>query len=146
MVSNDELLAKLEIINEAIMKNRMDISGVKQALVSVLNVIGKAKVKEIVEKTATVGPGLIITEDPNYGDVSPKEIVKKPNAPKLPANGRIPNSYKIAKKECSYCEGIVAWPRVFVTDKEVEEGKTRDPPIHCDIDGNIIGNGRCPNL
>ena len=60
--------------------------------------------------------------------------------------GKIPLSYKIAEKGCKYCDGIVAWPRKFVTDKEVAEGKVRGGPIHCDIDGNIIGLGRCPNL
>ena len=76
----------------------------------------------------------------------PKEIVKKKNVPKIPANGKIPLSYKIAKKGCKWCDGIVAWPRVFVTDEEVAAGKIRQGPIHCDIDGNIKGDGRCPNL
>ena len=80
----------------------------------------------------TVGPGIIKKEVPILDYVN---------------KGKIPDSYKIAKKGCKWCEGVVAWPRVFVTDKEIaEEGKVREGPIHCDIDGNIKGDGRCPNL
>ena len=75
----------------------------------------------------TVGPGIITEKEE-------------------PISSKIPLSYKIAEKGCKYCDGIVAWPRKFVTDKEVAEGKVRGGPIHCDIDGNIIGVGRCPNL
>ena len=90
----------------------------------------------------TVGPGLIITDDPNHGQ-SP---TKQKNIPKIPANGKIPSRYKISSKVCKYCEGTIAWPRVFVTDKEVAEGKKRESSIHCDFDGNIEGDGRCPNF
>lgn len=153
MVSNDELYTLMKALDQKIdirftgadigfenINRRID--ELKDALLTLGDILTEKKpepVREDVdyEKTATnekgnttVGPG----------------IIKQKNVPKVSANGKIPLSYKIGKTGCKYCDGIVAWPRVFVTDKEVEEGKVREGPIHCDIDGNLIGDGRCPNL
>ena len=59
---------------------------------------------------------------------------------------KIPLSYKVSKTDCKYCGKTIAWPRKFVTDAEVAKGAVREPSIHCDMDGNVIGLGRCPNL
>ena len=133
MVTNDELLKEL--------------NGIKAIVVKLLegfvdremDKIGK-KMEE--KKNSEIGTGIIITDDPNHG----QPPTKQKNIPKIPANGKIPSRYKISSKVCKYCEGTIAWPRVFVTDKEVAEGKKRESSIHCDFDGNIEGDGRCPNF
>ena len=145
MTNNDELKADLIDLDLKIDKRFDEVGDHIKALVEsyatmVDHLTGKKKPKaDIPEPTATNHRG--------NNTVGPGIIKKRPNAKKLSVNGKIPDSYKIAKKGCKWCDGVVAWPRVFVTDKEVaEEGKVREGPIHCDIDGNIKGDGRCPNL
>ena len=61
------------------------------------------------------------------------EIKKQPKSTKkIPANGK----YKVANTICNICEGHISWDG-FVKDTGMH-------PIHVDKDGNIMGNGDCP--
>ena len=144
MTSNDELLEKLEIGLKAItlaINTQGDI--IENLFIQLTNRIilfenekKPEPVREDVdyEKTATnekgnttIGPG----------------IIKQKNIPKVSANGKIPGGYKISGTACRYCSSPIAWPP---WDKDLPKDAQRDPPIHCDADGNIKGDGRCPNL
>ena len=72
-----------------------------------------------------------------------KGIKKRKDVPKRAADGKIPDDYKISKKPCTRCNGLIAWPP-YIPDKDLKEGERRRPPIHCDENGNIIGDGLCP--
>ena len=62
------------------------------------------------------------------------EIKKQPKATKkVPANGK----YKVANTICNICEGHISWDG-FVKDTGMH-------PIHVDKEGNIMGNGDCPD-
>ena len=61
------------------------------------------------------------------------EIKKQPKSTKkIPANGK----YKVANTICNICEGHISWDG-FVKDTGMH-------PIHVDKDGNLMGNGDCP--
>lgn len=89
---------------------------------------------EVLKKWSNKGPEPVSIKE------APKPI-KKTDAPKLPAEGlgKIPEGYKISPTACTRCLHTVAWAPY---KKDVNGIKQKqDPPIHCDNEGNIIGDG-----
>jgi hypothetical protein len=72
-------------------------------------------------------------------NASEKPITREPAVRKQPkstkkivANGK----YKVAGSPCNRCNGYITW-----------DGWVKgSPPIHVDIEGNIQGNGDCPDF
>ena len=136
--------SKFEKIN-MIMEARLDI--INERITEVIEIIYDKKFDDRTpEPTATnhrgnntVGPGIIKKKE------EPIIIKKRPNAKKLSVNGKIPDSYKISGTACKYCQGTVAWAP-FKKPSDLGPDEKREPPIHCDENGNIKGDGRCPNF
>ena len=112
--------SRLDIINER-------ITEVNESLVAVL--------KQLVKPRPAIETNVHNAED--YSTVGPGIIAKHP--------GKIPKGYKISGVACKYCQSPIAWAP-FIPDSDLQEGQKREPPIHCDSEGNIKGDGRCPNL
>lgn len=143
MVSNDELKADIVDLDLKldqrldILEDRMDAMNESYSQM-VDHLTGKKKPKAEIRHASPgfSGTGAVYKEET-------KPFSKSPNAPKRSANGKIPGGYKISGTACKYCNSPIAWPP---WDKDLPKDANRDPPIHCDSEGNIKGDGRCPNL
>ena len=136
-MNNDEveknIIEAIEILGKTIYESHKILED------RISNIVNLLILKENEKKPKTA------TNHRGNSTVGPGIIKKRPNAKKLSVNGKIPDSYKISGTACKYCQGTVAWAP-FKKPSDLGPDEKREPPIHCDENGNIKGDGRCPNF
>ena len=89
------------------------------------------KIVNHIRKILSLDPYEVVYEDLEV--VQEVEIKKQPKSTKkIIANGK----YKVASTTCNKCGGYISW--------DGYDKSNPSPPIHVDQNGNIEGNGNCP--